>query len=404
MSRPLRIVFRPAWYLATLEARLTVPPVPRSTEHGFFIAPVSGIELPHKSELRRHDPSPVEFRRPDHDELVDSTHLFYDCFSDGDRIVFAGPPLRNLEPLFRSAPVGVDGRNVSRRPAMRRNLHNVQLSSISALGLSQPRTLTFDAGWGVETVTIRPPHLDVFRGRKVLFTKSKNNELAWIRDWIEFHVRAHGVDAALVYDNASTNYGPDALLDCVRSVPGLAAGVVVPWPYKFGYRGDHVHADYTQYVILEHGRRRFLRDAAGVVQIDVDELVVSDDGSSLFDELARSRMGAVSFEGLWVEAVSEHPSMPPRHRDFRHVVPGHRPRQPKWAAVPRLIPNLVQWEVHGFRPGFLPAEPKRFRFRHFRAISTGWKYARGQIAQYDDAVHVVDDVWVKQMERIGWLE
>ena len=41
----------------------------------------------------------------------------------------------------------------------------------------------------------------------------------------------------LIYDNGSLSYTPADLLDRLRRVPGLAAVVIVPWPYKFGPQG-----------------------------------------------------------------------------------------------------------------------------------------------------------------------
>ena len=85
---------------------------------------------------------------------------------------------------------------------------------------------------------VQPSGANVFAGRKVLCTFSKDNRLQWIADWAEFHVRAHDANAVLFYDNASTNYMTTDLLALFRSIPGLDAAVVVPWTCKFGPPGN----------------------------------------------------------------------------------------------------------------------------------------------------------------------
>ena len=159
---------------------------------------------------------------------------------------------------------------------------------------------------------VQPSDAKVFAGRKVLCTISKDNRLEWIADWAEFHVKAHGADAVLFYDNASTRYTTTDLLALFRSIPGLDAAVVVPWTYKFGPPGNRSKdwdSHHGQYVMLEHARRRFLVDAAAMVNLDVDELVVTDDGVSLFEHLARSAEGALIYPGRWNPQCPQFPSL-----------------------------------------------------------------------------------------------
>jgi hypothetical protein len=262
--------------------------------------------------------------------------------------------------------------------------------------------LTFAADDWVMTVPVRATHHNAFQGRKVLLAISQDNDLNWISDWAEFHARLHGVDAVLMYDNGSTLYGPDDLLGRLKAVPGIAAAAVVVWPYRFGCHGRGFDGTYCQYTAIETARRRFLRKARGVLQIDVDELVVSQDGASLFDELERSSMGAILFEGVWIENIRERSDTTFRHRDFRHAGAIHKPT--KWAAIPSMLPDGVQMKNHDFENGFKAPVSHDLRYRHFRAISTSWKYRRDRPESYDPAVHQLDMELTRDMRRIGWLD
>ena len=73
-------------------------------------------------------------------------------------------------------------------------------------------------------------------GLNVLFTKSKDNHLSWIYDWAKFHVKHHGVTGLLIYDNGSTSYSPEDVMDSVGSIDGLESVVVVRWPFSSALR------------------------------------------------------------------------------------------------------------------------------------------------------------------------
>ena len=162
-------------------------------------------------------------------------------------------------------------------------------------------------------ITVQPNNCELFN-RKVLLTQSKNNDLAWIGDWVTFFARHHGCDAVLFYDNASTNYEMKAIYETISSTPGIEVVVVVHWPYKYGPPGtDRVpglekklpwDSNYSQLGLLEHARTRFLSYAASVVNADVDELVLTKERVSIFELVSRSETGYLSYPGYWIETAT----------------------------------------------------------------------------------------------------
>ena len=262
--------------LGALRRRLA-PAASASATDRYFVAQSSSIELPLNRNARRSAPRPQEQRDPGYDDAFEATFLFYDIFWRGGEVVMIGPPLRNLLPILDVARIELDGAAIPHLPKPR-ELDRVQISSIPA---ARPAgNLSFDAGWVTAQVTVQRQHNEVFNGRKVLFTLSKNNDLSWIEDWIDFHVRVHGVDAVLIYDNASDRYGPDELLDRMRSIPGILAAVVVPWPYKYGPAGPLGQALSGQRLLpASYARARAttisFADTAAILQIDIDEMLIS---------------------------------------------------------------------------------------------------------------------------------
>ena len=69
---------------------------------------------------------------------------------------------------------------------------------------------------------------------------------------------------------------------------------------------------------MQHARFRFLSQARSVLNVDIDELVLSDRNRSIFAATEQARGGFVKFSGRWVSATTPHGVSPGcgRHGDF----------------------------------------------------------------------------------------
>ena len=265
------------------------------------------------------------------------------------------------------------------------------------------------------SLAAQPNLCELFRGKRVMVTMSKDNDLAWIRDWVEFHTRNHGCDAVLLYDNGSTQYEAAKLQEIVAAIPGVDAALVVTWPFSYGPSGgggmrkvwvalnglEHQvwDSDFCQYGYLEHARHRILALAAVVLNSDIDELVLTSPHASVFDLAQRSRTGYLSFGGIWVEnAALKDEGMARRHHHYFYLrAPEPRPATAKWAVVPSRCPVHAQWCVHwisGMTPDMETSS--RVLLRHFAAITTNWK-SRRWVPEKPAATHEVD------RELVDWM-
>jgi len=352
------------------------------------------INFPH----RRSMPRPPVRQQEGYVDAFDATTLFYDVYRYRDRIMFSGPPLWDLRKFAQAGAYNIDWHTL--RPVFL-DQWKVQRSFANTVATGDRISITSELANGV--FPISPDENDLFEGRKVLFTLSKNNSLQWIADWAEFHVRSHGVDAVLLYDNKSDLYDPATLLNALAGIEGIKVAVVMSWPFKYGPSGGYGprwDSDFCQIGAIAHARRRFLADCRGMINADIDELVVCEEGGTIFDHLDASPVGAVSFSGLWLEAVAGIPQ--PRHRHFRYHLkkPVVCPR--KWAIVPAAVPDDVQANVHDFGSGFEPDFLESVRYRHFVAINDDWKYKRAHAAMFKGHRHTVDAAYVQVMKAIGW--
>jgi hypothetical protein len=370
--------------------------------------------------VRREPTRPEAHRVDDFEARFDAATLFYDAFRGADgQIVLLGPPFLNLKPA-------IDGMTVVARPsgaacgfAVREWDRHGQVLVNAPDGTTH---LTLRTSFGTLEVAVGPSEVDLFFGRRVLFTLSRNNRLNWIQDWIRFARDVHGADAVLFYDNASTRYSTRELAAAIGAVGGIAVARVVSWPYKYGPQGLDAwrfwDSDYCQHGAWEHARRRFLEAAASAKNGDVDEMVVSADGGSVFEAAENDRFGIVRYRGRWVVGIGEPAAAPPehvQHTDFATVQRadirrrfGILPRDvlacpPKWTLVPARCPDNAQWRVHTVDrwPAALRTSA-RFGYRHFREINDNWKYARTRAERFDPALHETDEVLKAHFARVDW--
>jgi hypothetical protein len=231
-------------------------------------------------------------------------------------------------------------------------------------------------------------------------------------DWVQFHARNHGANAVLLYDNASTKYaGEDLERSLKEALPGFEINVV-HWPYKYGpqgFKGGWWDSAFCQAGAFQDARFRFLDSASSVLNCDIDELVVSENGESIFEITEKTRNGYTTFHGRWISnaVVGTHPdfSSPSdlRHGCFRYLArtePASCP--PKWCVVPRRCKLEEHWGVHKVSGGDpVSSYSDSFSYRHFQSVSTNWKYQRVRPVEFDPKLHQFDETLEQALVRAG---
>lgn len=349
-----------------------------------------GMTLPDDSPLRRVPPRKPEDQQPGYLDAFDSRTLFYDAFREGDDVWLSGPPVSNLRDPLESADWRVDGADVSAAVELV-DWGRTQRSRIVGAGAGQH--LSLGLGGTRFSTEIAPNDSALFAGQRTIITKSKDNDLVWIRDFLQHYHIVHGVTGVVFYDNNSTKYSAQDVADTIASVDGITTAVVVEWPYPFGPDGGPNKvwdSDYCQYGILEHGRFRYLSRAAGVISADIDELILTEDGRSVFEHAAESEVGVTMFSGYWMAKATREPLDPGRQRrfvDYHHRAKGTT--TVKWTALPGLMDEqTTQWRVHSVA-GSRAVKTERVHHRHFQGVNNGWRYDRIEDVAKPD-IHTYD--------------
>lgn len=372
------------------------------------------------SAERRLSVRPMEARDADFDQRFDAETLFFDAFHGiRGRIVLVGPPFLNLKAALAAATIEARPSGSACRFELRELDRHGQIHVDAPDGT---QSLVVTSALGRVEVAVQPSEVDVFAGRRVIFTQSRNNDLAWIQDWVRYARDVHGADAVLLYDNASTRYDSAAIAEALAAVSGIAAVRVVEWPFKYGPQGLDARrfwdSDFCQHGAWEHARRRFLEAARSVQNADVDELVVSADGGSVFAAAEADPFGIVRYRGRWVVGTGEQvdpAARRVRHADFDTVQRENVVRRfgilrrnvlacpAKWTLVPWRCPDRAQWRIHtvGRWPAALRTTDT-FGYRHFREINDNWKYQRTSADRFDPAVHEIDALLKAHFARVDW--
>lgn len=229
-----------------------------------------------------------------------------------------------------------------------------------------------------------------FKDCNVIYTMIKNDNLTWVYDWVLAHQKNHGANAVLIINNGSTSYSSRDLLDTISRVPGVRSAHVIDVPIPYGPPDASYSApiglEFLQTACLNLVRDRFLNQARAVLVCDIDEIITSKVGQSIFDVTAQSLMKYRLIKGSW--RYSKATDEVPRHSD--HILIDHSQKQcqPKYCIVPDSVLGRMCWSVHSlenvnrriFRPN------NQFSFFHCYSISTSWKTKRDTTGVYANAV------------------
>ena len=354
--------------------------------------------------LRRIPLGPELERPASFYERFDDSAVFYDVFRDhgGRHVYLIGPMALNLEPLLDGLVITGHPSGKSVKPRIH---HGVQAEILRVTLPKGDTELSFPFGEQQFRLPIQPNQSRHFHRDRVIFTINKDNDLAWIADWARFYVREHGATAAVVYDNGSTSYSLDDLRQTLAQVDGLAKFLVIPWPYKFGSMDDVFEGHrfggnwgmFAQPPKFTQFFRKYAMQARSILNVDIDEFVMSPFRKSVFKAVERTPFGLLRFNRVWVlNARTE--TGPPRHWHFfiRKKGIAARDRGKKWAMAPGRS-FFASWRAQPwthFVKGWLNLSGSSAEFYgyHFIGVSRSWYWDRTENIAFDPSEHVKDQL------------
>ncbi|MFC1395361.1 glycosyltransferase family 92 protein [Acinetobacter junii] len=357
------------------------------------IVNITSCELPISSKFKRVSPRKDTLKSPDYDEKFDSTTLAFDVFMSDDKLVFSGPPAYGLEEFFKSENFYLDEEPICCGPKVQQLDRTQRNWLFVEKKVNQFKWVYANIEFNI---SVNRNFQYLFRGKKTLFTLSKNNKFEWICDWIKFYKIVHHIDAVLFYDNNSDNYTLDELKQYLTKENLGVDIILVPWNFKYGPQGGIStglknapwDSDFCQYGMMEHAKERFLKYAVGVINVDVDELIIAPSGESIFNELERNP--ALHISGKWIESIPLDSQAPVRFNNFFYYHKGKYKSDFKWCINPQKIKNDAQWKVHTIKKIKLKLSKTSY-YLHYKAINYNWKVKRADFIDLDYTNHRFED-------------
>lgn len=332
------------------------------------------VTLPANKEYFRMPSIPAANLNPRYMALFDSLTLLTDIFCEDGKIIAVGPPRLNLIQDIQKFNLYADSDPLELAEDFWEELDRASRMFIPVD--VYPDTITVRANDERWTVHPGRGYRDVFADRVVAITMNRNNDLQAIQDWFRNLVVNHKVTAAIIYDNGSTLYTHQQLLDTLKGVEGLEVGFIMDWPQKFGPVRNGWKSDFGQYIAWEHARWRFVQNASHVLQGDVDEMVMTEDERPITDYIDEAPSGAVRYQVCDAPPVPR-PGLDPERKqrlctDYLNMDIEEGPFSSKIAYSPQRVPLKAQIKNHQV---WMTTQgiTKEILARHIRGTHIGWR-------------------------------
>lgn len=314
-------------------------------------------------------------------QRFDYKTLISDVYIADGSLEIAFPPLFNLEPEFIDSTFMLEDAETELQLDFYH--HDRGGYARSKEQVSAGDTLTISGDLGLFTAYVQPSGTSHFENQSVLVTQQKDNDLAWIAYWVAHHVKLHGIESVLIYDNCSTRYSRSDIERVLSTIQGLRQYLVINWPTPFGVTGGpsaQWDSDFGQHVFLRHSFSRFLRSARTVFVCDIDELLVSTSTRfSIVEEVEQSSSPVVLIKRREVvpiplTAIDEDR---PRTHDLYGYVPAEIDfLTDKYAYRPAGLALCSNHWLKVHSPIGVPTktlDPRVAHIRHFDGIRMTWR-------------------------------
>lgn len=329
------------------------------------------------ANMRRTPPRLPEDRQPGYEDRFDYETMFSDAFIVNEGLELLGPPLLNTRESVLGADFHIDGKQFTGEITSE-DKHRISRTILQGVKAADSVELSIEGN--ATRIKVNKPFRD-FDGLNVLVTQQKDNPIEWIGYWIEYHIRHHGINGALIYDNMSSIYTPEELKAGLQHIQGLHTLVIIPWNVPFGVTGGPNQvwdSDFGQHQGLEHAMRYMLVNARCVIQQDVDELLLAESGKSVCDTIVESEVAELRYPRRQILQLPYASVAPEDERGFRlHSDYAYfRQESPylagKYACVPSRAPASSHYLAHGI-DGTTRIISDDFLARHFGGIRIEWR-------------------------------
>jgi hypothetical protein len=268
-----------------------------------------------------------------------------------------------------TAGTAIDGLGVT-APAQVTEQRSISEAPVLMVEGSDPLKLEVDGK--SKRVKLSKVEHDLFEGLNTGLAMRNGESAQIVADWLSFHVQHHGLQAALIVDQAEPKSDPkfvNKLKKKAKRIDGLRVLVVVDADVPLGAAdlGPEAHpmnvptapgkdrmdapkpdpwrAPLGNLQIFELMKHRFLAKARAVMNIEVHDLLAPAKGPNVFDRAVASTSGMVVLAGKqafpWRVRKDEDPTFGD-HICLQFDSSDHRRR---WCVAPSVAPDDAVWRL-----------------------------------------------------------
>ena len=357
---------------------------------------LSSFKFPPEWGFKRTPTRPVELQVLDFEKNYDYNTLWNDVIQINDStIIIIGPPLYEIASWLQVACKFIDSHG-NKLDWQVMEMDRCCTIIIRSVQITQ--SIIFSTPFGDYNLSVNFAS-GVFTDKKVIVTISQNHPVEWLKQWIDYHKVVHNVEGFLIYNNRSTIYTNQQLSEALyRNDMSI---VVVDYDVPFGVMGGGLwtwhgrsgtylpwDSDFSQYVMLEISKWRYLHNARLVINADTDELLLIKNSNldGVADYCESGEHSVLVYDGIWIEPrdsrtgeIAKNLAFDDRKfYNYWHTQYGDgRGIGTKWMLNPKK--NLrYQWHLHKIYGPY--AKTNEITYGHYFAMNTGWCYPRDDFA------------------------
>lgn len=309
-------------------------------------------------------------------ENFDATTLWYDAIHSENILRLVCPKLRNFENEIKNGVFCINNKKVDRV-----KIERFRRTDIISMEIPAPITsLKFSSKHIKIKSGVSRRDDNLTKDKNCAIIMNKNNNLDWIKYFVQWHIKYHNLQCLVVLDNNSSIYTNKDIEQTLKQT-GLSSLIILNLPFLFGpaslgkpYHNKELFLQSSAYNIAKF---RFLKNARAVLCCDIDELVLPCK-TTVFDETIMSRHGFLRFLGQYRFHNFESEENVCHKSSFYKN--GEKNSPEKWCIDPKGKYADYSWSTHGlekllFERRFLT---KQVSYIHCVNVTAGWKGKRKQ--------------------------
>ena len=317
---------------------------------------------------------PVELRQPNFDDFFDFDTLFYDVMISESGLLFICPPLDEDMLYALISKTKINGKVLETFNPSIFQSQKVSKIIVDISGEVEDN-IHVDV---VDKKIILQSFKPITDKKRVLYTLQKDNNIDWIKGYVNWYIKTQGIECVIIYDNNSTVYTSLELQNALNSLDCEVIVTSFNFPYgPVAALGSSWDSDLCQYGAFEHVRYRLSKDVL-LFNFDIDELLISDFISGENDK-------RISFCGRW--AFLDDKSSGEVIHNTHSILDKEVKCSKKWVVNLSSIPQSAFLQVHNLYGINFDSDRENEFYIHFRSANNSWQYKRSDGLIFDSEQH-----------------